>query len=168
MLNDSSSRCGSRHSAGCGRRANPSAPFGDIGERSLQISRRRRPPPRAYRGRQASNSALSRAFASTLAARRRWSAVGWAGLRRIGFGSAVASSAASRAIELARALVEVAARRSLDPVKAIAPFGDVEVDLDRTRFSTRPCRARAPCRPRRPCGQRNGPATGTGSWRSAW
>src|SRR5271170_7542972 len=37
-------------------------------------------------------------------------------------------------IELARALMEVVARRGLDSVEAVAPFGNVEIDLERTGF----------------------------------
>jgi hypothetical protein len=37
-------------------------------------------------------------------------------------------------IEVARALMEVAARRSLDSVEPVAPFGDVEINLERARF----------------------------------
>src|SRR4029077_12533257 len=37
-------------------------------------------------------------------------------------------------IELARALVEIALRRGFDPVDAVAPFGDVEINLERARL----------------------------------
>ena len=60
-------------------------PTVQFGKTSLAVGPR--PSPRAvptarpYRGKQASRSELSRTFASTRAARRRWRAVGWAGLR---------------------------------------------------------------------------------------
>ena len=52
----------------------------------------------AYRGRQSSRAEFRRAFSSRLAASRRCMAEGRAGLRRTGFGSEVASSAASCAL----------------------------------------------------------------------
>lgn len=81
----------------------PSAPL------SCQLADRQRPakvevskatlaklPP--YRGKQSSKLESARAFASRLAARRRCIPEGRPGFRRIGFGSAVAKSAASCAL----------------------------------------------------------------------